>query len=197
MGMTTEELARLMIARRREAALRAAMARRRHAAARLSRLVDRCVEGVGRAASWLTLVLVLLVAFDVAARYLWHLGWVAEQELEWHVLAVIALLGASYTLQQGEHVRVDILYQRYSERAIRRMDVLVPLLVIAPVCGFIAVVSLKFVYMAYAIGEGSPDPGGLPARWVLKAFVPLGFALVALQGLAMGVQAWLRNRGEG
>ena len=153
--------------------------------ARVHRLLDRTVEITGRATGWLCLLLTLLVAGDVLARYIWHVGSVAEQELEWHLLAIIAMLGASYTLQQGEHVRVDIFYQYYSERLKRWLDVLVPLFIIVPTALFIAYVSLRFVQMSYALNEVSPDPGGLPARYVLKAFLPFGFGLVAVQGVAM------------
>lgn len=147
--------------------------------------LDKLVGRIGRATSWLTLLLVLLVAADVLFRYIWHVSSVAEQEFEWHVLAVIALMGASYTLQQGEHVRVDIFYQHYGLRLRQWMDVLVPALVIVPSMLFVAWLSLNFVGMSYELSEGSPDPGGLPARYLLKAFVPLGFFLVALQGVAM------------
>lgn len=147
--------------------------------------LDRLVGRLGRATSWLTLVLVLLVAGDVLFRYVWHLGSVAEQELEWHLLAIIALMGSSYTLQQGEHVRVDIFYQHYSARVVRWLDVLMPALIVVPTMLFISYLSLNFVGMSYELTEGSPDPGGLPARYVLKAFVPIGFFLVALQGIAM------------
>lgn len=147
--------------------------------------LDRLVARIGRATAWLTLVLVLLVAGDVLFRYVWHVSSVAEQELEWHVLAVIALMGASYTLQQGEHVRVDIFYQHYGQRLRRWMDVLLPGLIVVPSMLFIAWLSLTFVGMSWELSEGSPDPGGLPARWLIKAFVPLGFFLVAVQGIAM------------
>lgn len=147
--------------------------------------LDRWVGRLGRATSWLTLLLVLLVAGDVLFRYVWHIGSVAEQEFEWHVLAVIALIGASYTLQQGEHVRVDIFYQRYSVRVKRWMDIILPAFVVVPTMLFIAWQSLDFVSMSWEFSEASPDPGGLPARYLIKAVVPLGFFLVAVQGIAM------------
>jgi TRAP-type mannitol/chloroaromatic compound transport system permease small subunit len=147
--------------------------------------LDRLVYLIGRSAAWLTLLLVLLVAGDVLFRYIWHVSSVAEQEFEWHVLAVIAMLGSSYTLQQGEHVRVDIFYQNYSLRVKRWMDILFPALVVVPSMGFITWLSLHFVGMSWEITEGSPDPGGLPGRYLIKAFVPLGFLLVTLQGIAM------------
>ena len=128
------------------------------------------------------------MAGDVLFRYIWHVSSVAEQELEWHVLAIIATLGASYTLQQGEHVRVDIFYQRYHPRVKQWMDVLFPALVVVPGMLFVAWLSLDFVGMSWDITEGSPDPGGLPGRYLIKAFVPLGFLLVALQGVVMTLQ---------
>lgn len=149
--------------------------------------LDGLIGRLGRLIGWLTLVLVFLVAGDVLFRYIWHVSSVAEQELEWHVLAVIALIGASYTLQQGEHVRVDIFYQRYSLRLKRWMDILMPALVVVPTMLFIAWQSLDFVGMSWEFDEGSPDPGGLPGRYIIKAFVPLGFFLVALQGVAMTI----------
>ena len=151
----------------------------------VAHFLDQIVARLGRATAWLTLLLVLLVAGDVLFRYVWHVSSGAEQEFEWHVLAVIALIGASYTLQQGEHVRVDIFYQRFSPRLKRWLDILMPALVIVPTMLFIAALSLKFVSMSWEIAEGSPDPGGLPGRYLIKAFVPLGFFLVALQGIAM------------
>ncbi|MGB7755039.1 MAG: TRAP transporter small permease subunit [Salinisphaera sp.] len=158
----------------------------------LGRFADGIDEGIhwmGRVCAWLTLVLVLLVAGDVLARYVWHVGSVAEQQLEWHLLAVVAMLSAPFTLQQDEHVRVDIFYQGFSERARRWINILVCFLIVIPSSVFIAYVSMRFVTMAYQMGEGSATPGGLPDRFLLKAFVPLGFALIALEGVALGIRA--------
>lgn len=147
--------------------------------------LDHQVARIGRVTSWLILLLVFLVAGDVLFRYIWHVSSVAEQELEWHVLAVIALFGASYTLQQGDHVRVDVFYQRYSLRVKRWLDILLPAIVVVPTMLFITWQSLDFVSMSWEFSEASPDPGGLPGRYLIKAFVPLGFFLVAVQGIAM------------
>jgi len=161
----------------------------------MTRLLDRgaallgaIVEHVGRAAAWLTLVLTLLVAGNVLLRYAFAYGSAASQELEWHLLAVLSLLGISYTLLHGEHVRVDILYQRYSARARLWLELLTAVLVMLPMSVFIAWLSLQFVGQAYAIGEISPDAGGLTHRWVLKAFITVGFSLLALQSLAIAMR---------
>lgn len=156
--------------------------------------LDRGMEVMGQACAWLTLLLVLMVAGDVLARYIWHVGSVAEQQLEWHLLAVIAMLSAPFTLQQDEHVRVDIFYQGYSDRVRRWIDCLVYFLIVVPSCLFIAYVSLRFVTMAYQMGEGSATPGGLPDRFLLKAFIPAGFVLIALEALALGIRRCLPHK---
>lgn len=149
--------------------------------------VDRIVAALGRASAWLTLALVLLVCVDVAMRYLLQTGSVAQQELQWHLLAVIAMVSAAYTFQQGDHVRVDMLYQYYSPRLRAVFDVVVNLLIVVPSMAFLAWSSLGFVEQSWTLREGSSDPSGLPARYVIKAFVPGGFALVALLGLIHGL----------
>ncbi len=153
--------------------------------AHYARRLDAFVERIGRWAAWLNLALVLLVAGNVLARYLLHVSSVAMQEMEWHLLAALSLLAASYTLQQNDHVRVDIFYQRYPEIVRRWIDGLVPLVIIIPFALSIAWMSFGFVAQAYTIGEVSPDPGGLGYRFIIKAFIPLGFLLVAVQALSM------------
>lgn len=151
----------------------------------LSGLIDQAdmlVGQAGRITAWLGLGLVLLVAFDVLARYLFSYGLVALQELEWHVLAVTALIGMSYTLHRGDEVRVDILYSRMGPRLQASVRLISAGLTVA-LSVIIIKLSLPYVGQSIAFNEGSPDPGGLPYRFVLKAFIPLGFALLALQAL--------------
>jgi len=149
------------------------------------RIIDGISELTGRLLAYLVISMVLLIAYDVAMRYLLHAGSVALQELEWHLFAVMILLGAGYTLKHDEHVRVDLLYHSAwlndTHRAI--IDLLGALFLLLPFCALIIWSSWDFVARAYLSGEVSPDPGGLPWRWVLKAMIPLGFSLLALQGV--------------
>ena len=145
------------------------------------------LEGIVRAfgilAAWTCVVLVLLVAGDVFARYLFRTGAVWAQELQWHLISPIALFGMSYALLSGEQVRVDVLFERFSPLGQRVTEILGGLLMIA--LGVILVrLSLPWVEMSFNRGEGSPNPGGLPWRFALKAMIPLGFALLVLQGVA-------------
>jgi TRAP-type mannitol/chloroaromatic compound transport system permease small subunit len=147
--------------------------------ARIERFVDR----VGQAVSWLALVIVALMSVNVVLRYLFSIGSVWAQELEWHLLVPLILFGCSYALRHGEHVRVDIVYGRFTPRAKMAVDLVSSLLVVAISALFIWF-SLHYVQQAYVIDEGSPDPGGLPHRYLLKALLPVGFALLLAQGVA-------------
>ena len=155
--------------------------------------IERAVDLVGRAASWLALVIVVLMAVNVVLRYLFSYGSVWGQELEWHLLAPLILFGIPYALLKGDHVRVDVLYAKFTEKNQLRVEVVSQVLCIL-IAAAIVWLSLHYVGQAYAIDEKSPDPGGLPYRWVLKALIPLGFTLLALQSVAtlIGVLARLK-----
>ena len=150
---------------------------------RLAAAADRLVRTVGQLVAWSGLLMVLLIAFDVIARYLFAYGSVALQEGEWHLLALGALFGMSYGLNQGEEVRVDVLYDRFSPRAKLAVDVAAAFLLVF-VALAVAWLSLSFVARSYGLGEGSADPGGLPWRWLLKAMIPAAFVLLAIQAAA-------------
>jgi TRAP-type mannitol/chloroaromatic compound transport system permease small subunit len=159
--------------------------------------IERAVDLVGRAASWLALVIVVVMAVNVVLRYLFSYGSVWAQELEWHLLAPLILFGIPYALLKGDHVRVDVLYAKFSVKNQLRVEVVSQVLCIL-ISAAIVWLSLQYVGQAYAIDEKSPDPGGLPYRWVLKALIPAGFALLALQSVAtlLGVVARLRGLGR-
>jgi TRAP-type mannitol/chloroaromatic compound transport system permease small subunit len=155
--------------------------------------VDRVVARIGRAAAWLTLAIVVLMALNVLLRYAFSIGSVWAQELEWHLLAPLVLVGMTYALNQGEHVRVDVFYARYSARGQAGVDLLSAVLAVL-FCILVIRYSLPYVQQSMSIGEISSDPGGLTHRWVLKALIPLGFLLFAVQATAQGVAAALRLR---
>jgi TRAP-type mannitol/chloroaromatic compound transport system permease small subunit len=148
--------------------------------------IDRFIDVAGAATSWVALVIVLLMATNVLLRYSFSTGTVWAQELEWHLLVPLILFGMSYALRHGEHVRVDIVYGRFSNRTKLAVDLLSALLTIA-VSVLIIWFSLHYVQQSYVIDEGSPDPGGIPHRYVIKGLIPAGFALLLLQGIANAI----------
>ncbi len=148
--------------------------------------IELFIEKTGRAISWLVLALVLLICYDVAMRYLFQQGSVALQELEWHLFALLFLLGGAYTLKHDAHVRVDVLYHsRYvSDKARAWISITGAVLFLFPFCLLIVLTSWPFVENAFFYNEGSPDPGGLPYRFILKSAILIGFAMIMLQGIA-------------
>ncbi len=160
------------------------------------RFANRLNERVGVAVSWLTTVLVAVVCYDVFTRYLLQSSLVAVQELQWHLFAVIFLIGAAYTLKHGKHVRVDVFYNRFPEKTRAWVDFAGSLLFLIPFCVVAIWCSHAFVINAFIIGEGSPDPGGLPARFILKAAIPAGFFLLTLQGLALAAGSLFKIAGS-
>jgi TRAP-type mannitol/chloroaromatic compound transport system permease small subunit len=146
--------------------------------------IERLIDLTGRATSWLALAIVVLMAVNVLLRYLFSEGSVWAQELEWHLLSPLILFGMSYALLHGEHVRVDVFYAGFSERGKLLVDLLSAFLCIA-ISAAVIWLSLHYVQQSYVIGEQSPDPGGLTHRWVLKVLIPIGFAFLILQCVAI------------
>jgi TRAP-type mannitol/chloroaromatic compound transport system permease small subunit len=157
--------------------------------------IERVVDVVGAATAWISLAIVVLMATNVIARYLFSVGTVWSQELEWHLLVPLVLFGMSYTLRHGDHVRVDILYAKFSDRNKVAVD-LVSALLTAAISVIVIWLSIKYVQQAYVIDEGSPDPGGIPHRHIIKSLIPIGFALLFAQSIAVAIGCVEKLRGH-
>ncbi|WP_341702466.1 TRAP transporter small permease subunit [Ferrovibrio sp.] len=157
---------------------------------RVVRALDAVVEGCGRVTAWAALAIVLVMATNVLLRYAFSTGSVAMQELEWHLMAPIAILSMAYAIRHDGHVRVDVIYNRFPPRLQRGIE-MVSFLLVAAVSALIVWLSIPYVMQSFSVGEGSPDPGGLPYRWVLKACIPAGFVLLVLQSLAAALRVIL------
>ena len=158
---------------------------------RLACAIDAISEWSGRLVAWLVLGMVLIICWDVAMRYLFQSGSILLQELQWHLFSLVFLLGAAYTLKQDGHVRVDLLYRsgRVGPRGRALIDLLGTVLFLIPFCILVIQGSLPFVENSYRFGESSPDPGGLPHRFLIKAAIPAGFCLLLLQGVAVAIRS--------
>ena len=148
-------------------------------------------EQLGKIAGWVALAMVLIVTLDVIMRYLFNLTFVCVQELEWHLFGVLFLLGAGYTLAHDGHVRVDIFYQRLNKRQQAWINLIGVIVFLLPGCFLVVDTTYNFFLNSLHMQEGSPDPGGLPARYVLKFFIPFSFVMVGLQGVALGLKSLL------
>jgi TRAP-type mannitol/chloroaromatic compound transport system permease small subunit len=159
----------------------------------LAGAIDRFIDLVGRATSWLALVLALVMGSNVLLRYGFSIGSIAMQELEWHILVPICVFGMSYALLHGEHVRVDVLFQYFSPRNKIKMEV------VTAICGMLLSViviwlCIHYVWQSWSIGEGTANPGGIDYRYVVKALIPIGFALYFVQSLSQAIKNVLALR---
>jgi TRAP-type mannitol/chloroaromatic compound transport system permease small subunit len=134
------------------------------------------------------LFMVLVVFFDVVMRYAFSTSTVWLQELEWHLFGVVYMLGAAYTMLYDEHVRVDIVYSRYPPRKKAWTNFILYLLFFYPSAIMIIVTSWPFVRNSFQVLEGSPDPGGIPYRFVLKSVIIVGFLLLMVQAFSETVK---------
>ena len=152
---------------------------------------EAVVDAIGSVTAWSSLAIVLVMAFNVLLRYAFNTGSIAMQELEWHLMAPIALLGMSYAILKDGHVRVDVVYARRSWRYQETVNAISHLLVLT-FAVIMVLLSLPYVEQSFRIGEISPDPGGLTHRFLLKSMIPLGFVLLGIQALAAMLRAILK-----
>ncbi len=148
------------------------------------RSIDAFTEITGRVLAWLCLAMALLTTVIVLLRYGFDLGSVAAQEAVSYMHGSLFMLGAAYTLKTGGHVRVDIFYQHFSARTQAWVNALGGIVFLLPLCAFIVGISWNYVAESWAIMERSPEPGGIPAVFLLKSLIPVMAINLFAQGLA-------------
>ena len=148
---------------------------------------DRC----GRLLAWLVLAMALLTTVVVLLRYGFNTGSIMAQEAVTYMHGCLFMLGAAYALKSGAHVRVDIFYRNFSERGRAWVNSLGGIVFLMPLCAFIGVSSWSYVTESWAILETSPEPGGIPAVFLLKSLLPLMAVNLFLQGLAETLRSTL------
>jgi TRAP-type mannitol/chloroaromatic compound transport system permease small subunit len=148
-----------------------------------SRAVDAMNARLGWIADWLVLLSCLISAGNAFSRYAFSISSNAWLEIQWYMFAALVMLGTSYTLKKNEHVRVDIVYANVSTRAQIAIDIFGFILFMLPATVIMAYLSWPVFHNSWAQGEISSNAGGL-LRWPVKIFLPLGFALLTLQGLS-------------
>ena len=151
---------------------------------RASRILDGIVVNIGFVFSFLWLAVVATIIFAVVGRYAFGLGSILLEEIEWHLAGAAWLTGLSYTLVKDSHVRVDVLYERFSLRRQVWIEVLGIALLLLPFAAIVVYQAWPFFWSSFLQGEVSSAPAGLPARWAIKFFVPLSFALIVLAAVS-------------
>ena len=149
----------------------------------LSRGIDALNEKLGWIAVWLVLLSCAISAANAFSRYAFSISSNAWLEIQWYMFGALVLLGASYTLKKNEHVRVDIVYSNISTRRQIWIDIVGGVLFLLPATLILAYLSWPVFYNSFMQGEVSSNAGGL-LRWPIKIFLPIGFALLSLQGIS-------------
>lgn len=144
-------------------------------------MIDTLIRKAGQAAGWLAFLLVILICFDVFMRYVFSNSQEWMLELEWHLFALVFLLGGAYALQKDQHVRVDVWYVKRDKRTKAWINLLGTVFFLVPWCAVVVYTSFGYAENSLLINERSPDPGGLPARYIIKFSITLGFCLLLIQ----------------
>lgn len=161
----------------------------------VARWIDALTEWVGQNVKWLVLAAALISAGNALLRYGFGIGSNAGLELQWYMFGAIFLLGAGYTLKHGGHVRIDLILAHLSNRAQWRIEIFGTLFFLIPFSLLMVGLSWPMFLAAWKSGEMSPDAGGLP-RWPVELLLPVGFFLLALQGVSEIIKNVGRLRGD-
>ncbi|HQY77093.1 MAG TPA: TRAP transporter small permease subunit [Rhodoferax sp.] len=149
----------------------------------MSRLIDQISTWVGKLTMWLILATTLISAGNALVRKIFNQSSNGLLEIQWYLFAAVFMLGAGYGFLKNSHVRIDFISSKLSERARNWVDVLGILLVLLPFCAIGIALGWPFFMQAFTSGEISTNAGGL-IRWPAYGLIPLGFGLLALQGVS-------------
>ncbi len=149
----------------------------------LAKGIDKLSTLVGKATMWLVLATTLISAGNAIVRKAFDSSSNGMLEIQWYLFAAVFMLGASYCFLTNAHVRIDFISSRLGPRTRNWIDVLGILFILFPFCYLLLKLSIPFFYSAYVGGETSENAGGL-IRWPAYLLIPVGFALLALQGVS-------------
>lgn len=166
----------------------------------LSGVLEKFILGVGYAASYLNLLLVLVIVTQVLCRYVFGRGYIFLEELQWHLYSAAFLIGISYVLTKDANVRMDLLFRRYRPKTREWVDAVGIIVLVFPFVVVIFWHSIDFVQTAWQFEERSAAPLGLPYRWAVKGIIPFSCILLAVAGVGRIIRASnviLRGGGHG
>lgn len=157
---------------------------------RVSRIIDPALAAIGRAISWVWLILLVIIVVNVVLRYAFGEGRIEFEEIQWHLYSAGFLLGLSYAYISDAHIRVDVLHERLHPRTRAWIELYGIVVLLLPFITLVLIYSVPFVVQSYQVGEVSQAPGGLPFRWLMKAVLPAGFLLLLLAVISRLSRVW-------
>lgn len=154
-------------------------------------LTERLIETIGRVSAWLLLILLMAIVAQVSLNaFSRNISWM--EEVQWYLYGSSSMLALAYTTTHGGHIRVDLVHRKLPARLKQCLESIWVLTALVPLYVVMVVYGWDFTTESFAIREGSPDPGGLPARWLIKAFIPLSGVLLIVAAVARTVRVWAR-----
>ncbi|MDX3973180.1 TRAP transporter small permease subunit [Shinella sp.] len=160
-----------------------------------SRLIDAITANIGKAVGWLILIAVLVSAGNAVIRKMFNISSNAWLEAQWYLFGGAFMLAAAYTLSQNEHIRIDVVYGKFSRRVQHWIDLLGHCLFLMPFVLLMVYFLVPYVTMSFRSGEGSSSAGGLIV-WPAKAILLAGFVLLAFQGVSEIIKKIAIMRGD-
>ena len=146
-------------------------------------MVSKIIKLLGEKFSLVYVLLVLLIFIDVAVRAITNKSQVWLGELEWQIFALLFLVGMSYALQEDKHVRVDLFYNKFSQKKQLWTDIVGHIIFLIPWCIVVVITGYKYASNSWYINEGSANPGGLPAKYLIKSMISISFLLLLVTGV--------------
>ncbi|MDE0769032.1 MAG: TRAP transporter small permease subunit [Opitutaceae bacterium] len=150
----------------------------------LAKRIESFITAIGRLCAWSIAALLVAIVAQVLLRYAFGKSFTLLEDSLWYLFSMTLILGLSYTMTSDGHVRVDFLYQNYSPKTKRIVDLIGILLFLVPLYAFLAWHGWEYTAKSFAIGERSPNPGGMPWLWLIKGLLPLSCLLLLLESLA-------------
>lgn len=152
--------------------------------------LDEIILRIGRYFSWLNAILVVVIILQVVLRYVFGMGLVVLEELQWHLYAVGIMLGLSYCLVQNTHIRLDLLYDRFSQRRKELVGLLGTLFLLFPIIIIMLIHGWDFLMDSWGVRESSDSPIGLCCRYIIKSFLLIGFGLLGMAALSRMIRSF-------
>jgi TRAP-type mannitol/chloroaromatic compound transport system permease small subunit len=159
-------------------------------APKISHVLDNFIRAVGHTFSWLNVVLILVIILQVVLRYVFGRGLVILEELQWHLYAVGIIFGLSYCLVQDSHIRLDLAHSGFSKRTKEKVEIFGILILLMPLIIIVFLHSVDFLWESIKVNERSDAPMGLPARYIIKSVIPIGFLLFFLAAVSRLIRAF-------
>jgi TRAP-type mannitol/chloroaromatic compound transport system permease small subunit len=151
---------------------------------RLSRAIDRALVWIGESSSWIWTILMLLIIYQVVQRYVFGLGSIKMEEMQWHLFAVGYMVAIPFAEVAERHVRIDVLAEHWPRRRRLWIELIGIVTLLVPFAVFVAWWAVPYVFQSWQVREISSAPDGLPFRYVIKGFIVITFVLLAAAGLS-------------